>query len=628
MSVLTQVEIGGVDVTSYVVDYETDRAYGDAIAKVEIQVLKTIANVVTVDNGDTIEIWRGLSTATDKKIFSGYVETYEPDGGLMKIKGNDKLWDLVRKEVTEVYDSEVSASAGKISDIFIDLIETYGGLSTTGATVQDSGTLFILEKFICNHADIMERCKALATALDWQFYYRADTDKVYFEPKGYTSNANIITVGTEIFQIPKWEYDISQMANDLTIVGAYQEVETTESGKIETTADYLNESILIDFTPLSVKVFMDAANPPTTLLVGGLPDSTATFDYYVDKETKKIMPKSGTTFTTDDFAEIRYSHAVPIPVHMFNQASIDSYGASEKTITYEDIRSVDDAENRGTEYLARYKNPFIYSTLKVKNTTDLAMEIGQLINVVDGVNVPNVDKTLVINRLRERYPSDYDEIEVGDKKWRLAEWQANMEEKVKRLQESELANQDIVNELLSVDNTSSPIEIRNRYLKTLTKTYDSSSKYIALSDSNSVDHKSLLDTYKVLGSTGDNFLPETDHSIQQYENSYDEEFIDADFKDVSSTATWTTGGSATFTNGQIAQSSSVDYNNGTITSVTLTSDSSTNLTFEVTADGGSNWESTTSGEIHIFSDTGTDLRWRATASGNAQLNLLTLENYH
>ena len=262
----------------------------------------------------------------------------------------------MRKEVTHTYDSNIDASAGKISEIFKDLVTTYGGLTADALSIQDSGTTIIYDKFVCNHSDIFDRCKALATVLDWQMYYRADTDKVYFEPKGFTSNSMILTIGDNVYELPKWTFDMTEMCNDLTVVGAYQEIETTESGRIGTTSGYATDGVLLTFEPISVKVYADASNPPTTLKTGGLPDSSTGYYYYVDKPNKKVLPATGTSFTSGDYFEIRYSHAVPIPVHMTNDASIALYGQFKKTQTFKDIRSVGDAEQRGTNWLLLYSS--------------------------------------------------------------------------------------------------------------------------------------------------------------------------------------------------------------------------------------------------------------------------------
>jgi hypothetical protein len=518
--------INGIDVSAYVISSEYERTYGDMISQVDVKIVQTVNDVLTIEAGQTLEIWRGWTTSTDEKIFDGYVQAFDIDKGIVKIIGKDKLWDLVRKEVTHVYNS-ADAFSGKISAIFHDLVETYGLLT---CTAQDSGTTIIMDKFVCNHTDIFERCKKLADILDWQFYYRADTDTVYFEPKGFTTNSTVLTVGSNIYELPKWTYDNTQMINDLTVVGAYQEIETTESGQIGHTTGYTTADVLLSFTPISVKVYNDNNNPPTTLKIGGMPDSTATYDYWVDKENKKLMPF--TTFADDSRLEVRYSHAVPIPIHMWNQSSIDAYGQFKTTITLTDIRNIADAENRGSNYLSKYSTPFVYSTVKVKNDSTYGLAVGQNIRVIDNISKPNIDETMTITRLRIRYPADYDELDIGDKMWRLETWQASVEERFKRMSEDELANQDIITELVDINNLPVPLQLVPRYRKLLTQTVSGTNIFI-------LGHSAygILGTSK-LGAT--NMGAETDNYIQQYENNYEETFLDTDFKDAVTDANWDT----------------------------------------------------------------------------------------
>lgn len=617
MAFQTKVTVGGVDISSYTLSYASERTWGDAVAQAEIKVKKTINAILTLATGQTVLIQRGWTLPTDETIFQGAVESYNPEGGTIKLICKDKAWDLVKRDVNTIYKSS-DAFAGKISAIFLDLVTTYGGLTADGTTVQDSGTTTILDKFVCTHTDVMDRCKKLAEILDWQFYYRPDTDKVYFEPKGFTTNSTVLTVGGNVQNVPTWNYDNTEMCNDLYVIGAYQEIETTESGQIGVTSGYTTTSVQLSFTPLSVKIYNDNSNPPTTLKVGGMPDSTSSYDYYVDKEKKQILPAPSTTFANNSYMEIRYSHAVPIPVHLYNQASIDSYKISTKTITLTDLRSVADAETRGNNYLSVYAQPFVYSTLNLKSASTNNVKVGDIVQVVDSISTPNVNENMVINRHTIRYPADYEECYVGAQYWRLAAWQASVEERLKRLQEDQLANQDVIVEVLTVDNaTYSPIQALPRYRKILQKSV-SGNVFI-------FGHP----TYGIIGTSiiGD-LAAEATGFVQQYQNSYTETFADIDFDNTGATTAtgWGTG-TLSFTNGQIGQSLSVDYNNSTITSVKLTASSSTNLLFYVCANG-STWELTTSGATHAFAVTGSDLRWKATASGNASLTSLKLEAYH
>lgn len=433
MVMLTQVNINSIDVTSKVVSYNIERIYGDAVTQLDMVVDKTITDLITLNNALTIDIWRGYTTPTDLKVFTGRIENFMPEGGKIKIVGKDKIWDLIKKEVTKTYDSGTDPTAGKISSIFDDLARVQGGLNADSGTIQDSGTIFVIAKFICNHADIFERCKQLATALDWQFYYRPDTDKVYFEPKGFTSNTTVLTVGSNVIGVPKWNYDTTEMVNDLTVTGAFSEVETVESGQIGVTANYTTTGVTLTGEPSSVKVFSDGSNPPTTLQQGGVEGiSTPTFFYSVDDINKKILPRSTTTFTTNNYLQTNYSKKIPVALRLFVQTSIDSYTQFKKTINFPDIKTINDATTRGQNYLLRYSVPFKYTTLKATGDATTNFFVGQLIQVIDDVSAPTVNTLLVINRHIIRYPGDYEELYVGDKEWRIMDWQGVVEEKIGR----------------------------------------------------------------------------------------------------------------------------------------------------------------------------------------------------
>lgn len=622
--VLTKVEINNVDVSSYIINYEIEETSGTAITSVDMTLSKNVSDVVTITLGTTLEIWRGFAVATEEKVFDGYIEMYEPDQGVFKIRGKDKLWDLQRKQVTKEYVSDSDPEAGVISEIFEDLVTTYGGLTADSTTIQDSGTEQIIKRFRCNHSDIFERCKALAIALDWQFYYKANTDKVYFEPEGYTENSLILTVGSNVIGLPLWENDTSDMVNDLTVVGAHQEIETTEDGQIGVTVGYTTTGIDVDFTPISVKVYADSSTPPTTLRVGGQPDSTGSYYYYVDKPRKKILPAVGTTFTNNWYFEIRYSHQVPIPINGYNQQSIDDYGRFEKTITLTDVQSVVDAEARGMEYLGKFSQPFVTGKLMVEVDSGISYNVGDLIRVVDNYSPEAVDGTFVVVSRKRRYPSDYDEIIVGDREWRLAAWQEGVEDRLKRLMEEHLQNQDILVQRIEFDNTlDNQISKEPIYRKVLTQTIEGTNLFI-LGDP---DYGKLG-----TGQLGDTDMgAETLHFVQQYGNAYTENFTDTDFKDTANTtATWTGTGSVTFTAAQIARSESIDYNNGTITTAKLTStEESGSFVYEMTADG-SNWESVTNGVPKTFINSGSDLRWRATENNGStgEISKILIEDYH
>jgi len=321
----------------------------------------------------------------------------------------------------------------RISDVFRDRLQYFD-------PIQDSGDTLTLSKFLCNHADPLERCKALAETLDWQFYYRPDTDAVYFEPLGFSSASSIIKVGNggNVLKYPNWIVDNTEMINELTIIGAAQLVETTEkfSGDGVTTIFTLTKK------PESVKVYVNGV-----LKTGGKPGASTIYDYTVDKEKKEITfllpPPSGT-----NNIEIDYTYGIPTPVTGKNEASINQYGRYVKTIFLSDVVSVEDAEKRLNNMLNKYSNPF-YKVIVIILDPNNEYQVGRKVRVVDEIN--GYDVYLIVNKYTKQYPEKYNEIELGDKQWRTEEWGARIEEKIHRLEEQETKTQDLLLHLQSID---------------------------------------------------------------------------------------------------------------------------------------------------------------------------------
>ncbi len=606
-------------------DYVKD---GEAISEAEILVPKNITDLLDLSNGQVVEILGGNTTSTDRRFFFGKIDTIKPDGSTYIISCSNEMIDLVRKNVNKVYDSAVDASAGEVSEIAEDLIVTFGGLT---ASVQSSGTADgqRVDEFKCINTDIFERVVALKRALNWDLFYDDSTKTVHFQPKGFTDSGKILTVKEEIIGIPEWDIDTTNMINDLRVDGATIETTITETGKIGTTSGYTNASILLTNTPNSAELLIDAANPPTTQREGGSKDASSSGYYYIDRKVKKIVRATGSTFTTDDFAIVNYIWSSPAPIHMINQASIDLFGRFQKTVEFTDITSVADAESRATSILSRRSIPFITGKMKVKLTD--TPNRGEMVQIVDTVT-PTVSGnalsgTYNVNSIKYMWPSAFEEIEVGDSKWRLADWQQNTEERIKRLEEQFVRNQDIITELVDIQNDSTTgIKVPTpRYRKiTSQNIQDGGGDYSFI-----LGHATAGQLGQVDVLLGDRRTAAVNLFISQYLNLYTENFIDTDF-DSGGSASWSTTGSVTFTASQVAESTAIDFANGTITAATLTStEVSGSFDYEMTADG-SNFESVTSGVAHTFSNTGTDLRWRATESGasTGEISKIVVSNYH
>ena len=651
---LTKVQIDGTTIwddsvaagthSDTLVDWEYERTGTNEISELNMRVLKSIQDTISLTVGKTISIWKGFTTSTDTKVFEGYISDFEPEGGVIKITGKDKLWDLIRRSVNTVYESS-GAQAGEISAIAKDLIETYGGL-TADEVATGTGATQIIGEFRCVHTDIFERLKALADAVRYQFWYDAINDTVHFEPAGYNDSATTLTVGTEIIGVPKWTYDTSKMINDLRVDGAVSLTQIrkpvgTGYGTIDTTADFDTTGILLDKTPESVELIFDASAPPVTVREGGTKDASTGHFYYVDRENKTIMPATGTTFATQN-AIVNYTWYAPAPIHQINQESIDTYGLFKKQLTISDIQTIADAEVRTSDILAKFSQPFLIGELLVKSTSTIDVNLGDTVTIIDNINEPNINQNLVVTKQTIKYPGTSQELTVGDEIVKLADWQIDVETRLKRIEESlSLSNQDLILELVDIQKSLTVvpryrmIQEANIAGETLiwgssifgiwgtSKWGDSANISFVLGNSSAA----ILGTSK-LGSQTSELV---NHWVGQYENEYTEYFLDDDFEDTDGTATGWTSGSLDFTAGQIGLSSSIDFGNGTITTAKLTAtETSGTFTYALTADGGSNWETVTSGIAHSFTNTGTDLRWKVTESGasTGEISQIKVEDYH
>lgn len=453
---VAEVRIDGVNVTSFCTEWERVETYGDTIPSITLTFTQNITSLVTLGTDLTLEVWEYFTASGYFKIWNGFIESFKPEGAKIKVIGRNNLADVIRKEITHVYDKNVVGDPaypdGKISDIALDIITTYCGLTADGTTVQDSGTTITLSKFICNHADPLERLKKLQEVLGWVLYYRDDTDKVYFEPKGYTTNTTTLTVGTNIIGIPKWTESKDQMINDLTLEGAV--INEPRSELKSGNGVLLTFQLTTTEIPNHFEVYYgnttnySSTAPTQSEQKVGVPEGTTigTYDYTFDLKNRSITCTSFTPSNNANNVLIKFWIETPSPIHRTNDTSIATYGRYKKTITLSDVMNVDDAENRCTKILEKFSAPFDTGKFEVL-VSDSTWKVGQFVNVVDNVNSPVIDEDFVIIKIIKRWSGNIDEFTVGDKQWLPEEWQVNILERLKRLEESLVVDATVVNEI-------------------------------------------------------------------------------------------------------------------------------------------------------------------------------------
>lgn len=444
---LKKVVIDGVDVSDYVISFEIPKRLSDSFSTAAVFLRNNVEDVLAYDDtslvGTSIVISRGVTVATEEYLFRGYVRKIEFVSGKVKVGAEDKLSQCKYIVVNDVYDANIDTEAGVISEILETLLTQNTTLSYTASTIQNSGTVNIISQFVLRRRILMDALFELAYALNWSLYYNSQDDYVYFEPKGYTRSTTLLTVGDNIVTLPKWNIDSSQQFNEITVRGTSQEL-LVDEGPYQLNGAHANwdtTSLTLDNKPVTVQVFIDSSNPPTTEKRGGVIDSSSTYDYSVNKEQALIEFSDTFTPTATWYATVRYTYTLAVQVTRSNQSSKDAYGIKATSQFREDIKTVEDARSWAASQLEIYSFPFYSTNIAVKGEQNL--RLGAVYNVVD--EIQGVSQWLLVQEIKYSYPYRFDELAVADQEYRSANWAADIPQRVRRLEEKQASNEDLVN---------------------------------------------------------------------------------------------------------------------------------------------------------------------------------------
>lgn len=576
---LQQTLVDSTNVDSYVLSWKIIREIGDKITEGELILHNNVTTIIPFDQDNTfhtVEIWRGVSSATETKLFKGEIYKFEVDGAIIRCLIRDEMYKAVRAEITKSYDKNIDPEAGVISDMFIDMMTNFAGLTADSSSVEDSGTVKTIDKFICNHADVFERGKKLANLIDWQQYYNPITDKAHFEPLGTQTATTSLSTGPNgnIMVQPKWRYDKEQVTNKLTIIGGEDLVGTEETFN----GDASTTQFTLTYTPESVRVEVGGV-----LQAGGNETTSGSFDYSVDKENKQINFEAGSTPGVGvGNVKVIYDRLVARPVLSRNDPSITEHGEYRKTSFASELKNVSDVQGYADNYISAYQGTFLSSSFPVTDLVDVFP--GQTIQVTDGAAA--VDRDFLVSRVEFVHPYRGDTVYVGEEVLRNQNWGQNASERIRRLEEEMGQNQDI---LIHVLDYSRVLPLGRRSMEVQKTVLDLDNSFV-------LGHPTagVLGTSK-LGRTVDS--GPTTVKITQGNNTYREFVYDEDFNDSGNTTADfdTTNKYIDFTSGEIWTSSAISLGT-THTFATVTVGSETgSLTYEISGDGKSNWQEVTLG---------------------------------
>ena len=384
--------LAGTDISSIVQNMRF--SFNKGVKQVSITIDRRYLSTYSISNGSSVLIQYGTTDASSLGYaFRGTVENVEESGTNAVISCNDKLFQLTGRLVNNVYYSS-DAFSGKISSILIDMISTYGELTATTDTVEDTGVLTVNDQLWCFDSVVMEKVSELSKVPRYIFYYDDSDDKVYAHSKGYRSCADSFTYsqsGSNISSVPVWNDDTTNVFNYLKLTGANR----TGNHVQYFTGDGSTLNFTLTYVPANkVNVIVEEEIADAwTLQTYGISGITASYDYSVDDNpsVKQIQYVSGNApAAADDNVRVYYSFNVKLFSEFVDTDSKDDYPASDGGYRYasyvnENIKTIDDLERVGNSLIENFSNPFTSVNFTTNNLTEIPM-YGMSVTITDTVN--------------------------------------------------------------------------------------------------------------------------------------------------------------------------------------------------------------------------------------------------
>lgn len=374
-----------------------------AQVKYDIERLVDVAEVVvsrtaSIDVGDEVAIyWNG------EPIFAGYV-TEAKKREVLTLRVENYASELFRVRATEVFRDKSP------EEIVQYLIENYTGLQY--ASTETSGVT--ISKYVVDADLVGKVVQDVAKLLDWQIL--VDVQKrFYFIPKGSRAVGYSLVVGANCDLVGSWEFDLSRLMNDITLKGDKQSFTKEDTF----TGDGTTNEFVLTYKPTgSIRVTVDGT------------EMKHEADYTVDADDRKVSfmtpPANGANIV------VQYDYVVPIVIMASNDESIAKYGRHSAVIEAKWIKTMADARKYTRKLLELYAEPLARGWLKVA-TIRTDIKEGDIITVIDNRN--GINQSMQVAKVEYYIPEGYTKVLVGTSEVLLYDWQAEVQERIKQLEQ-------------------------------------------------------------------------------------------------------------------------------------------------------------------------------------------------
>ena len=408
-----------VETTSYVHSLEFHDNGQSALDKIKVAFKR---NILTTN--ETPDYQKEIKLEIDSNdIFAGLIEKPLGDFPLHTVMAYSYGTELLDKFVNQAFENTTPEGIAK------EIIED--GTSLTYASTVPTG--ITIDRILFRDKKKSEVLGILGDLVGWGI--STDVDKnAFFGPIGAVSSGLTLTVGSNVINKPKWDFNPDWIISKVIIEGDKQEFKTTQTFSSGT---FVN----LTYEPSGGVVVTEA-----TLELDPTVEGSVSGDYTVTPEKKTIEFGSARTTISVD-----YNYKVPIRIEQEAQTVNSS---KEYKIKNKSIKSFAEARKKGRDFLS-VRSEAKKGTKLVIQGFDENLKSNNIIRVIDSTETDSsgdgINEELIMNKILYKYPQDQTTVTVGTNEFLIYDLLNDYDAKIRELQQED-TNADLVQIYKIADN--------------------------------------------------------------------------------------------------------------------------------------------------------------------------------
>ena len=443
--------INGIECVSYILE-ESKITRAKKMLTIDNTVLNvplSITDVLTPAVGMTVVISRGVNSATEDYIFRGTITDITSKNTIYTLTCVNNLQNFKNLYFTKSYDKNIDTQAGEGSAIASDIISA-GGLTPSVVATGTSSNDLLIEKFISNRHSRLNRLQVLNRIYNYNCREDYNAETIVFEPEGNTVFETVLSVGTNVVNIPIFKEEITSMRNKIYVDGAFE-----NDTRIDTfDGDGSTSTFTLTYTPEAVELKVGGVLQKLGIDGG----SVTGYDYTVDRELRRITFESG-SIPPAGTGNIVMTYVVkePYTTVIESEESQTLYGkVQEESYSFNDLRTVEDSDNRAIGLLDK----LAFASKGTELLTDeYLIKPGSRV-VFTNPNKTENDGEYIVQKVVTKYPEPYDRVTIGDSSFNVTDLLNTVNERLKAVEGDKNAQNEILRQIKSLN---SGVTVESRY---------------------------------------------------------------------------------------------------------------------------------------------------------------------